>query len=805
MKVLFSSRIRWFDTLRLEDIDLVGGKNASLGELSHSFRKEAVLIPRGFAITTDVYSEFLKVNQISGLITDLFSSFDSPDLEKVQSVGSRIRSAIQSGKFGEQIRGEILKAYHELSQIREGRLDVAVRSSSTAEDLPEASFAGQQDTFLNVEGDDALLDSIRRCFASLYSDRAITYRNERRIPQTSVRLSVGVQEMVRSDLAVSGVLFTLDPETGFRDLVVLNSSYGLGEAVVRGAVNPDEYWVYKPLIEEGLVPILKRDIGTKQVKVIYDADQLTKTVEVEVPLEEQKQRTLTDGEVLDLARASALIERHFSSRREHPTPMDIEWAKDGMSGKLYVVQARPETVQSARGRQGNPSEMRYFIEESGPIIARGRSVGAEIRTGKARIISSVKELHQLRENEILVTSKTDPDWEPVMRLASAIVTNQGGRTCHAAIMARELGIPAVVGTGNGTGTIPGGEVITVSSAEGDTGLVYLGASRFRTESTSGGPVAETKTKIMINLGRSEDAIRYSFLTASGVGLARMEFMITSGIGIHPMALARFDQVNEPETREKILALIPAHEEPREYFVRRLSEQIGVMAAAFFPRPVILRMSDFKSNEYGNLLGGTHFESSEENPAIGFRGAFRYSHERYRDGFHLECEAVRRVRLEMGLTNLEVMIPFCRTIQDAKNALNELESAGIRRGESGLKVWMMCELPSNVVLAKDFAALFDGFSIGSNDLTQLVLGVDRDSEVLSSVFNENDPAVIEMIRTVIRSGKQAGIPVGICGQAPSDDPGFVEFLVREGIDSISLSPDSVSKVRTWVERAEKGRR
>jgi pyruvate,water dikinase len=611
--------------------------------------------------------------------------------------------------------------------------------------------------------------------------------------------------MIRSDLAVSGVLFTLDPETGFRDLIVINSSYGLGESVVRGSVNPDEYWVYKPLLEEGLVPIIKRDIGSKKLKIIYDANHLTETVEVAVPDIDQKAGSLSDIEILELAQASVLIERHFSSRREKPTPMDIEWAKDGLSGKLYIVQARPETVQSARGQGAPQSELRYFIEESGPVLARGRSVGAQVRSGKARIIASVKDLHQLRENEILVTSKTDPDWEPVMRRAAAIVTNQGGRTCHAAIMARELGIPAVVGTGNGTATIPGGEMITVSSAEGDVGSVYLGASRFRTEPITGSAIIETKTKIMINLGRSEEAIQCSFLPVAGVGLARMEFMITSGIAIHPMALAHLDRVKDLGVRTQITQMIPIGEEPKDYFVRRLSEQIGVMAAAFFPRPVILRMSDFKSNEYAHLLGGADFEVQEENPAIGFRGAFRYSNDRYRDGFHLECEAIRKVRLEMGLTNLEVMIPFCRTLQDAQNALQELEVCGVRRGESGLKVWMMCEVPSNVVLAKEFASLFDGFSIGSNDLTQLILGVDRDSEALAGVFNENDAAVKEMIRSVIRSGKESGIPIGICGQAPSDDPGFTRFLVHEGIDSLSLSPDSVMKVRPWVEHAEQERR
>ncbi len=631
------------------------------------------------------------------------------------------------------------------------------------------------------------------------------YRSERNISHTKVFLSVGVQEMIRSDLASSGVLFTLEPETGFRDLVVINSSYGLGESIVKGSVNPDEFWVYKPLLEDGFSPILKREVGSKERSLVYDQSQKSKTIEVEVPLERKIRLSLTDAEVIELARAGTMIEHHFSMQRENPTPMDIEWAKDGPSGELFIVQARPETVQSRKIPGAGTRTLQYFIEEAGPVLARGKSVGNEIRTGTARVIYSVKDLHQLKDSEILVTSKTDPDWEPVLRRASAVVTNRGGRTCHAAILARELGIPAIVGTGNGTTSIRNGEAITVSSAEGDVGFVYRGTTRFRTEEIPAFSSGELRTQIMLNLGRPDDAIRNSFLPNSGVGLARMEFMISSGIGIHPMAIAHPDLVTDPAEKERIQKKIPPGETPEVYFVQKLSEQIGVIAAAFYPKPVILRMSDFKSNEYAALAGGSAFEQEEENPMLGFRGSFRYWNDAYRDGFRLECGAVRKVRFEMGLVNVKVMIPFCRTIEDAKNSLAELGKSGLRRGEGGLEIWMMCEIPSNVILAREFLELFDGFSIGSNDLTQLVLGVDRDSERLAPLFQERDASVKEMIRSVIRTARALGKPVGICGEAPSDDPEFTEFLIGEGIHSISLNPDSVLKILPIVERAERKRR
>ncbi|MBU6153860.1 MAG: phosphoenolpyruvate synthase [Bdellovibrionales bacterium] len=794
MKQENSKYIRWFDSLRLEDIDRVGGKNASIGELTQAFRKEGIRVPYGFAVTVEAYQEFVRRNGIGALLEDR---------TKLQMIGQKVREAFLSGGLPDSISKEILRAYRDLGRMRNGRLDVAVRSSATAEDLPNASFAGQQDSFLNIDGERALLDSVVRCFASLFNDRAISYRDTRGFDHRKISLSVGVQEMVRSDLSVSGVMFTLDPESGFPDVVVINSTYGLGESLVKGAVNPDEFVVFKKTLHSGLRPILKREVGSKERSLVYDPIRKSGLIEVGVGPEDRRKLSLSDEEVLNLAKAGVLVESHFSRRREKQTPMDIEWAKDGLSGMMYLVQARPETVHSQRRGNRAGGETRYMIEEVGPVLARGKSVGVSIKTGLARVIESVDDLQDLRSSEVLVTTKTDPDWEPVLKRAVAVVTDRGGRTCHAAIVSRELGIPAVVGTGDGTRKIKTGEWVTVSTAEGEEGVVYQGVARFRTETLSAVSGFPLKTRVMLNLGRSDQAFQHSLLPNDGVGLARMEFMISSGVGVHPMALVHFDRVKDSETRKKIEELTEGFDKKEEYYIQTLSEQIGTMAAAFFPKPVILRMSDFKSNEYSGLLGGKEFEVHEENPMIGFRGAFRYSHPAFSEGFRLECEAIKRVRLEMGLENLRIMVPFVRTVEDSKNAILELEKNGLRRGESGLEIWMMCEIPSNVILAREFLEHYDGFSIGSNDLTQLLLGVDRDSEILSSLFDEQDPAVRLMIRSVIGAAISAGKPIGICGQAPSDRPEFAAFLVREGITSISLSPDSVLRTLPILERVERG--
>ena len=785
--------IRWFDSLRLEDLDRVGGKNASIGELTQALRKEKIRVPDGFAISVDAYHDFLRHNRLESLVAD-----PSPKTEW----GARVRNAFQEGRVPDSVVQEVLQAYETLSGIRKGRMDVAVRSSATAEDLPHASFAGQQDSFLNVEGSREVLHAMVRCFASLFNDRAISYRNSRGFAHASVSLSVGIQEMVRSDLSVSGVMFTLDPETGFPDVVVINSTYGLGETLVKGAVNPDEFIVFKKTLRSGFRPILKREIGSKEQSLVYDPVHKSSLIGVEVPQEDRSRLSLLDDEVLDLARAGVLVENHFSRRREHKTPMDIEWARDGLTGAMFLVQARPETVHSRAKKEGT-AQARYFIEEAGPVLAKGRSVGVSIRTGVARVIESVEDLQELSDSEILVTTKTDPDWEPALKRAAAIVTDRGGRTCHAAIISRESGIPAVVGTGDGTRKIKTGEWITVSTAEGEEGFVYQGVARFRTERIEWEGGAPLRTRVMLNIGRSDGAFRHAQLPNDGVGLARMEFMISSGVGIHPMALVRFEDVKDPETRLEIEKRTKGFEKKEDYYIRKLSEEIGTIAAAFHPKPVILRLSDFKSNEYSGLLGGKEFEETEENPMLGFRGAFRYSHPSFAAGFRLECEAIKRVRMEMGLQNLKIMVPFVRTLEDSRNAIQELKKNGLQRGDADLEIWMMCEIPSNVILAREFLREYDGFSIGSNDLTQLILGVDRDSVVLSTLFHEQDPAVLSMIREVIGTVRSEGKPIGICGQAPSDHPDFAAFLVREGISSVSLSPDSMVRIRPVLESAEKG--
>ncbi|HEU0301882.1 MAG TPA: phosphoenolpyruvate synthase [Longimicrobium sp.] len=786
------SWIRWFDELGLDDVPLVGGKNASLGELRRALTPLGVRIPNGFATTADAYRAFLGAAGLEALIGATLDGLDVGDLDRLRQAGHALREAILAAPLPPPLSVAVRAAYRRLQAEYGAGCDVAVRSSATAEDLPEASFAGQQETFLNVRGEAALLDAVRRCFASLFTDRAIVYRAERGYRHQDVALSVGVQKMVRSDLAGAGVMFSLDPESGFRDVVVINAAYGLGESVVQGTVNPDEHVVFKPTLRQGFRPLLQRRAGSKEFKLVYDEGGTRPVKSVPVPPEERARLVLDEDEVLTLARWACLVEDHYSAHRGAPTPMDMEWARDGRTGELFLLQARPETVHA---RESGLVLERYVLDETGEVLASGRSVGEKIGSGRARVIRSAADLEQLGEGEVLVTEMTDPDWEPVLRRAAAIVTDRGGRTCHAAIVSRELGIPAVVGTERGTEAVPDGAAVTVSCAEGVEGRVYRGRLAAHVERTDLSTLERPRTKIMLNVGNPGEALKLSMLPNDGVGLARLEFIISAHIRVHPMALLHPERIADPAQRAEVEALAAGYADPGEYFEERLAEGVGTIAAAFWPRDVIVRLSDFKSNEYGGLLGGAAFEPAEENPMLGFRGASRYYDARYREAFALECRALLRVRERMGLTNVKVMVPFCRTVDEGRRVVAELAVNGLVRGENGLEVYVMCEIPSNVILAAEFAEVFDGFSIGSNDLTQLVLGVDRDSALVARLFDERNPAVTRMVAQAIREVRAAGRRIGICGQAPSDYPEFARFLVREGIDSISLNPDSV--VRTTL--------
>jgi pyruvate,water dikinase len=754
-------------------------------------------VPDGFAITAGAYREFLRSAGLDRRIPELLAGLDPRDVEDLARRGAALREAIRSAPLPEDLRREVAEAY---ARLGDGA-DVAVRSSATAEDLPDASFAGQQETFLNVRGRADLLECVRRCFASLFTDRAISYRAERGYPHGSVALSVGVQRMVRSDLACSGVAFTLDMESGFRDVVLISAAYGLGESVVQGAVTPDEYTVFKPALKAGFRPILRRTLGAKATRMVRD-DAGTKRVRVApVPPAERARYALTDDEILQLARWACAIEEHYGRKAGTPRPMDLEWAKDGVTGELFIVQARPETVQSRRNMEVLET---HRLKARGTVLATGRAVGDRIGRGKARVVRSPRHLGDFQDGDVLVADRTDPDWEPVMKKASAIVTNRGGRTCHAAIVSRELGLPAVVGAEGATELLADGRELTVSCAEGETGFVYDGLLDFDVERVDLRGLGRPRTKIMLNVADPEVAFGLSFLPNDGVGLARMEFVVTDWVKIHPLALIHPERVADDRSREEIKRLTAGRADKPGYFVDKLSEGIAILAAAFHPKDVILRLSDFKTNEYANLIGGKAFEPREENPMLGFRGASRYAHPRYREGFALECAAVKRVREEMGLKNLKLMVPFCRTVEEGKAVLAEMAKNGLERGRDGLEVYVMCEIPSNVILADEFAEIFDGFSIGSNDLTQLVLGVDRDSAIVAPVFDERNPAVTRMISSVIRAARAKGRKIGICGQAPSDYPDFARFLVREGIDSLSLNPDAVLKTRVVVLEAEKER-
>jgi pyruvate, water dikinase len=781
--------IRWFDQIGMEDIPLVGGKNASLGEMVRELAQRGINVPNGFAITADAYWYLLRAAKIEQQIKEILCGLDTRDATNLRQKGSAVRHAIMAAALPEDLQHSIIAAYRELSKGADGPVDVAVRSSATAEDLPDASFAGQQETYLNVQGEAALLESCKRCFASLFTDRAISYRQDKGFDHLKIALSIGVQRMVRSDLASSGVMFSIDTETGSQDIVLINAAFGLGENVVQGSINPDEYYVFKPTLKQGFRPILQKRLGNKEFKLVYDIGGSKMVKNIPVPPDDRSRFAVTDDEILSLARWACLIEDHYSHTRGQYTPMDMEWAKDGRTGELFILQARPETVQSQKSL--DMVEV-YHLKEKGQALVRGRSVGEKIARGPVRVVKSAHNLHEVQNGDVLVTDKTDPDWEPTMKKAAAIVTNRGGRTCHAAIVSRELGLPAIVGTENATEILKDSQAVTVSCAEGETGFVYQGLLKFDVQQIKLHGLPRPQTKVMMNVGNPEEAFRLSSLPNDGVGLAREEFIISNYIKIHPLALIDFERLEDRALRDQIEQLTVGYQDKSQFFVDKLSQGVAMIGAAFYPKDVIVRLSDFKTNEYANLIGGKGYEPVEENPMIGFRGASRYYDPRYQAGFALECRAMKKVRDEMGLTNVKLMIPFCRTVEEGRRVLREMEKHGLKRGQNHLEVYVMCEIPSNVILADEFAEIFDGFSIGSNDLTQLVLGVDRDSAIVAHVFDERNGAVKSMIADVIRSAKVNGRKIGICGQAPSDYPDFAAFLVELGIDSISLNPDAVLK-------------
>jgi len=769
-----------------DDVELVGGKCSSLGELFRALSPRGVRAVDGFATTSTAYRLLLETDNLGTRLRELMSGLDHNDIRALNDAGRQARALMLDTPLPKEVHESIIDSYRRLCK-RLGRTpEVAVRSSATAEDLPDASFAGQQDTILNVRGEQNLIEACHRCFASLWTDRAISYRASRGFDHFDVALSIGVQPMVRSDQACSGVMFTLDTESGFRDAVVINGAWGLGEAIVQGMATPDEWVVFKPTLKEGARPIVSRRIGSKEVKMVYGLDgRGTRTREV---VEAQRLRScLSDYEVLELARWACTIEDHYSQRAGKSTPMDIEWAKDGYTGELYILQARPETVHSTN-HQTFLQTYRLTGEHSDPLVT-GIAVGEKIGQGRVHVLADPDHLAQFQPGDVLVTSMTDPAWEPIMKRAAAIVTDRGGRTCHSAIISRELGLPCIVGTGNATNILQTGTQVTVSCAEGAQGNIYEGDIEFAIDKRLVGEEQRPRTQVMMNVGDPDHAFSVAALPNDGVGLARLEFIINNHIGIHPMALVRYPSLQSPEVVQEIERRI-GEEDPRDFFVRRLAEGIARIAAAFYPKPVIVRMSDFKSNEYAMLIGGKEFEPVEENPMLGFRGASRYYDERYREGFHLECQALHRVRDEMGLTNVKAMIPFCRTVAEAERVIALMADFGLKQGEQDLEIYAMCELPANVIYADEFLRVFDGYSIGSNDLTQLTLGLDRDSEMVAHLFDERDGAVERMVTMAIEAAQRAGKKIGICGQAPSDYPEFAEFLVEKGISSISLNPDTV---------------
>jgi pyruvate,water dikinase len=777
------------DQLGMHDTARVGGKNASLGEMIRGLAESGVLVPEGFATTADGFREFLSANGLTERIHARLDHLDVDDIAQLTAAGREIRGWVAAAEFPSGLEQAIEHSYRAMERHTGADLSVAVRSSATAEDLPEASFAGQQETLLNVRGLDAVKQAVKHVFASLYNDRAIAYRVHQGFAHRDVALSAGVQRMIRSDLSASGVMFTLDTESGFRDAVFITANYGLGETVVQGAVNPDEFYVYKPALAAGRTAILRRNLGSKLLRMVYGAGDGARVDTQAVPEELQRRFCIDDADVITLAKYAVAVERHYER------PMDIEWAKDGIDGQLYLVQARPETVQSRRAR----TLERFDLKGTGEVLATGRSIGSRIGTGSARVVHSIADMDKVQPGDVLVADMTDPDWEPIMKRASAIVTDRGGRTCHAAIIARELGVPAVVGCGNATAVIPDGETLTVSCAEGDTGNVYRGSVPFEVTRLDLDRMPDLKVKVMMNVGNPERAFHFAALPNAGVGLARLEFIIGNAIGVHPQALLEFDLL-PADLQAKIRVKMAGYPGPREFYVDRLTEGIASIAAAFAPQPVIVRLSDFKSNEYANLLGGDRYEPNEENPMLGFRGAARYVAPSFRPCFEMECQALKRVRGEMGLSNVWVMVPMVRTLGQAEAVVELLAANGLKRGEDGLKLIMMCEVPSNAIMAEEFLRHFDGFSIGSNDLTQLTLGLDRDSNLVADSFDERDPAVKALIARAIKACLDAGKYIGICGQGPSDHPDFARWLMDRGITSMSLNPDAV--IATWLELARR---
>lgn len=792
--------IKHFSEINIKDISSVGGKNASLGEMYSSLSTKGILVPEGFAVTSEGYRQFLTENKLTPILSSLLAELDIKSFNNLSAIGKQIRNKIMESTFPKSLENEIIKAYHLLVKKSGDEKTYAIRSSATAEDLPNASFAGQQETYLNVKGEINLIKACHRCYASLFTDRAIKYRSDKGFDHMKVALSIGVQTMIRSDLASSGVMFTIDPDTGFDKVVLISGAWGLGENVVQGTINTDEFLVYKPFLSKVKNPIISHKLGSKIKTMLYSVlstDEIAKPedaiVNTDTPEAKRNDYVLNDKEIIQLSEWACIIEEYYKCH------MDIEWAKDGQDNKLYILQARPETVHS--NKKTNEYKQ-YFLMEKGEKICSGAGLGNKIVSGKARILHSPSEISKLNKGEILVTERTDPDWDPVLNKASAIITDQGGRTSHAAIVAREVGAIAVVGTSNGTQKIKDGQLITVSTAKGNTGDVFNGLLKWDEKVIDISSVAKTKTKVMLILAHPDEAFGYSQLPNDGVGLMRMEFIISNSIGIHPMALKHFTTVNDSNVKTKIESLTSLYKNKEEFFIKKLAESIAKIAAAFYPKDVIVRMSDFKSNEYANLIGGQQFEPNEENPMIGFRGASRYYHPMYKDAFEMECKAMKLVRDEMGFINVKLMIPFCRTISEAEKVIAVMNACGLKRKENGLELFVMIEIPSNALLAEEFAKHFDGFSIGSNDLTQLTIGADRDSELLSEIFSPFDPAVMQLIAMTLAKSKITKTHTGLCGQAPSDYPEYAKFLVKNGIDSISFNPDALFKGIENIAEAEK---
>ncbi len=791
--------IRSFLEIGLNDVGLVGGKTASLGELYSVLSSQGVAVPNGFAVTADAYRDALLQPGVADALHRLLDGLDKSKIRQLAAKAAKARAIVYEAMDTEPVRTQILEAYRRLEREAGAGVAVAVRSSATAEDLPTASFAGQHESFLNVRGAKDLFEACRRCFASIFTDRAISYRIDKGFDHFKVALSVAVMKMVRSDLSASGVVFTLDTESGFRDVVFITGCYGLGETIVQGQVDPDEFYVHKPTLKQGFRRVLRRHLGAKQIRMTYGKRGGSHATLIRTVRNAERQRfCISDDEVLSLADIAVQIEEHYSKHAGSAMPMDIEWAKDGSDGKLYIIQARPETVASQRSPDVYET---YNLKGRGSVIVTGRAVGEKIASGRVRRIATARDLSTFKPGEILVAPATSPDWEPVMKIAAGIITDKGGRTCHAAIVARELGIPAVVGATHATEKLKTGTNVTISCAQGETGNVYQGAVAFDVTQTPISELKQPQTAIMVNVGTPEMAFRTSMQPQAGVGLARMEFIINEHIGVHPMALLKPEKITSAKARNAIARLVKDHRSPSDFFIQRLAEGVGTIAAAFYPKPVIVRLSDFKTNEYARLLGGEAFEPKEENPMLGFRGAARYSHPAYAEGFALECAALRRVRDDMGLSNLRIMVPFCRTVEEGRRVIATMAAHGLKRGENGLEIYVMCEIPNNVIQIDAFSALFDGFSIGSNDLTQLTLGVDRDSDIVAFDFDERDPGMLEMFRQAVVGAKRNGRHVGICGEAPANYPEIARYLTRLGINSISVNPSSVFRTMAVVFEAE----